>query len=165
MKRPGQTIVQRATAVAESTYQAHLNQGLEPPPLTTEDVNYWSDYNRVFYHPRSIVQLSEYEQNAQLMPFETWELGEELFHSLDGEHDLLDRDTRPFIEECDQLQGLQIITCADDAWGGFAARYLDRLRDEFGKKSIWVWALEDNTSVKPRVSVLSAREQQYHDVR
>lgn len=77
------------------------------------------------------------------MPFERWSTGEDLFSDLDKEHDLLDRDLRPFLEECDQLQGLQIITGTDDAWGGFAARYLDRIRDELGKTSAWVWGLED----------------------
>lgn len=77
------------------------------------------------------------------MPFERWSTGEDLFSDLDKEHDLLDRDLRPFLEECDQLQGLQIITGIDDAWGGFAAKYLDRVRDELGKTSAWVWGLED----------------------
>ena len=124
-------------------YQQHLEAGLDPPPLTTSSVRYWSDYNRVFYHPRSIVQIAEYELQSRLVPFEKWDVGEELFANLDREHDLLDRDLRPFVEECDQLQGLQVIAGADDAWGGFAARYLERMRDEFGKASIWVWGLVD----------------------
>ena len=77
------------------------------------------------------------------MPFENWGAGEELFNSLDREHDVLDRDFRPFAEECDQMSAIQVFTGVDDAWGGFAARYVDRLRDEYGKKDIWVWALED----------------------
>ncbi|EAA65678.1 hypothetical protein AN0848.2 [Aspergillus nidulans FGSC A4] len=56
------------------------------------------------------------------MPFEDWNLGEDLFNELDKEHDLLDRDVRPFAEECDQLRALQIFTSSDDAWGGFTAR-------------------------------------------
>lgn len=63
--------------------------------------------------------------------------------SEDQEHELLDRDLRPFVEECDQMQGFQIITGADDAWAGFASKYLEGLRDEFGRKSVWVWGLEE----------------------
>jgi hypothetical protein len=85
------------------------------------------------------------------MPFERWSIGEDLFNSLDKEHDLLDRDLRPFAEEADCLQGLQVIASVDDAWGGFAARYMDRLRDEFNKTTIWVWGLEESSKV-PRVS-------------
>ena len=143
-------IVQRSAPIPQSTYQTHLDAGLEPPQLTTSTVRYWSDYSRVFYHPKSLVQLSEFEVNDTLMPFEKWNTGEELFDSLDKEHDLLDRDLRLFLEECDQLQAIQMITSADDAWGGFTSKYLERVRDELGKTSTWVWGLEDGAR-KPRV--------------
>jgi hypothetical protein len=77
------------------------------------------------------------------MPFEDWTVGEDLFRDLDKEYDLLDRDVRPFAEECDQLRALQLFTGSDDAWGGFASRYVDALRDEYGKTGIWVWGVED----------------------
>ena len=76
------------------------------------------------------------------MPFEKWENGEELFVSIDRDVDLLDRDVRVWTEECDQMQGIQIFAGEDDAWGGFAARYVERLRDEYGKMAIWVWGLK-----------------------
>ena len=77
------------------------------------------------------------------MPFEKWENGEELFTSMDRDADLLDRDVRPWAEECDQMQGIQIFTGGDDAWGGFASRYVERLRDEYGKMPIWAWGIEE----------------------
>jgi hypothetical protein len=83
------------------------------------------------------------------MPFERWSTGEELFQNLDREHDLLDRDLRPFLEACDQLQGLQIFSSTDDAWGGFTARYLERISDELGKGTRWVFGLK-NGSPAPR---------------
>jgi len=88
------------------------------------------------------VQINDYELGSSLMPFEKWESGEELFVSIDRDADLLDRDVRVFAEECDQMQGIQIYTGGDDAWGGFAARYVESLRDEFGKLPIWVWGIE-----------------------
>lgn len=135
----GQTVVQKADPIAPSAYQEALDAGRAPAPLTTDTVRYWSDFNRVFYHPRSIVQINDYELNSSIQPFERWDAGEDLFASLDKEHDLLDRDLRPFAEEADQLQGIQVFATLDDAWGGFAARYMERLRDEFGKAPVWVW--------------------------
>lgn len=85
------------------------------------------------------------------MPFEKWSVGEDLFSSLDKEHDLLDRDLRPFVEEADQMQAIQLMTSVDDAWGGYAARYMDRLGDEYGKTAIWIWGLEDGIRGTPRV--------------
>ena len=93
------------------------------------------------------MQLNQYELNSQLMPFERWGSGEDLFNDLDKEADILDRDLRPFAEECDHMQGFQMITGADDAWGGFASRYLDGIRDEYGKTSIWTFGIEDGAQV------------------
>ena len=131
----------RLPPIQQSPYQQALDEGTTLPELTTEIVRYWSDYNHLFYHPRSIVQLNEYELNSELMPFEKWSTGEDLFDSLDREHDLLDRDLRPWLEECDQLQALQIFSGIDDAWGGFTAKYLERIADELGKGCRWVFGL------------------------
>ena len=155
----GRTVVQRQQPIQASAYQQSLDAGLEPPELTTSTVRYWSDFNRVFFHPRSIVQLNEYELNSSLVPFERWATGEELFSSLDKENDLLDRDLRPFVEEADQMQAIQIMTTVDDAWGGFASRYIERMRDEYGKTTIWTWGLQDAFPGLNRVckSVVPAR--------
>ncbi len=88
------------------------------------------------------MQLSEYDVHSHLMPFDAWQTGEELFGMLDKNQHMLDEDFRPFAEDCDLLQGIQIVTSVDDAWGGFATSYLERLRDEYGKGSLWVWGLE-----------------------
>jgi hypothetical protein len=154
--RDGKEVIQRQIPIIPSEYQKHLEQGLPAPVLSSDTVRYWSDYNRLFYHPRSIVQLNDYELNSKIMPFEDWNVGEDLFGELDKEHDLLDRDLRPFAEECDQLRALQLFTSSDDAWGGFAAKYVDRLRDEFGKKAVWVWAIEGGSKVQ-RVSLFPTR--------
>ena len=150
----GVTIPLQLSPIAPSGYQQALEQGLEPPQLTTDTVRFWSDYNHLFYHPRSIVQLHEYELSSTLMPFERWETGEELFASLDREHDLLDRDLRPFLEECDQLQGLQVMTGIDDAWGGFAAKYLERVSDDLGKGCRWVFGLHDGKRISRQRQML-----------
>jgi Tubulin domain len=149
--RNGPAVIQRQAAIQQSAYQQSLEEGLDPPQLTTESVRYWSDFNRVFFNPKSIVQLNEYDLSSSLMPFESWEAGEDLFNSLDKEHDLLDRDLRVFAEEADHMQGIHVIAGVDDAWGGFAARYMDRIRDEYGKTTVSFWGLEDSLTSVPRV--------------
>lgn len=154
---PTKPVVQKAEPIPQSKYQQHLDAGLEPPQLSASTVKYWSDFSRVYYHPKSIVQLSEFDVNDKLMPFESWDVGMDLFEKLEREVDLVDRDLRPFVEECDGLQGLQIMTGVDDAWGGWASGWIERLRDEYGKLSIWTWGSGDhgaNTAV-PRASYVS----------
>ncbi|KAF4628314.1 hypothetical protein G7Y89_g9836 [Cudoniella acicularis] len=146
----GPAVVQRQAAIQQNEYQRSLEEGVPPPQLTSKSVRYWSDFNRVYFHPKSIIQLNEYELNSSLTPFDNWSTGEELFNSLDKEHDLLDRDLRYFAEEADQMQGIQLMAGVDDAWGGFAAKYLDRIKDEYAKTPILFWGLEDNIANIPR---------------
>lgn len=157
MPRNGAPIMRPQPTIEPSAYQLSLENGTTPPQLTKESIRYWSDFNRVYFHPKSIVQLNEYELGSTLMPFENWSVGEDLFNSLDKEHDLLDRDLRSFAEEADHMQGIQIMASVDDAWGGFAARYMERLRDEYGKTALWVFGLEGNAKQGPRVRNLSTR--------
>ncbi|KAL8852837.1 MAG: hypothetical protein Q9221_002346 [Calogaya cf. arnoldii] len=139
----GSVVKHQDTPISQSAYQKALDEGLEhPPKLSSQTVRYWSDFSRVFYHPRSIIQINDYELGSTIVPFEKWDSGEELFGKLDKDHDLLDRDMRPWAEECDQLQAIQIFASADDAWGGFASKYVESLRDEYGKTPLWFWGLE-----------------------
>lgn len=142
MFRSGKPVVHKQTPLQPSAYQQSLDDGTQAPELTTSNVRYWSDFSRVFYHPRSLVQLYDFELNSTTMPFERFSMGTELFSVLDKEHELVDRDWRPFAEECDQLQGIQVFTSIDDAWGGYASSYVEALRDEYPKTCIWVWGLQ-----------------------
>ena len=73
---------------------------------------------------------------------------------LDAEEDVLDQQLRPFVEECDLLQGLQVIGGGDDGWSGFGSAMLDRVRDEFGKTCVWYW-MPEGISAGGKVSLLS----------
>ncbi|KIW05010.1 uncharacterized protein PV09_04167 [Verruconis gallopava] len=141
-------ILHHHPAIPPHPYQVALDAGTVPSPISAPSVRYWSDFNRVFYHPRSMVHLIpptshlSSTPSSQVEPLDQWEVGEELFKSEDQEHDLIDRDLRLFVEECDQMQGFQILTGADDAWAAFAGRYVESIRDEYGRKSIWIWGTE-----------------------
>lgn len=153
--------------VRPSAYQESLDAGTEPPTLTTSSVRYWSDFSRVYFHPKSLVQLYDFELDSTIRPFERFEMGKELFASLDKEHDILDRDWRPFVEESDMMQGMQVFTTFDDAWGGFASSYLEALRDEYPKSCIWVWGMQSPVVDVPQAKRqlrLSSIAQSFHQV-
>ncbi|KAM0275850.1 hypothetical protein ACHAQH_007360 [Verticillium albo-atrum] len=138
----GASVIHKLPPVAPTAYQQSLDAGLVPPELDDSHVRYWSDFSRTFFHPKSLNQLYDYELDSSIRPFDKWPLGQDLFHSLDKEHDMVDRDFRPFAEEADHMQAIQLLTSLDDAWGGFAADYLNRMRDEFPKTTILVWGLQ-----------------------
>jgi len=100
------------------------------PPLRASEVRYWSDYNRVYYLPRSIHKLPD------LADWEItggdWQGGKATFLRYDSENALMDDSFRLFVEECDAFQGLQL--CTDNAsFGSFANSFLTAFRDEFPK--------------------------------
>ncbi|KFA65378.1 hypothetical protein S40285_00415 [Stachybotrys chlorohalonatus IBT 40285] len=138
----GPSAIHKHEPLAPSAYQQSLELGSAPAPLTKSTVRYWSDFSRAYLHPKSLVQLYDFELNSTVMPFERFGMGTELFQTLDKEHDIVDRDWRPFVEECDQMQGMQVFTTTDDAWGGFASSYIEALRDEYPKSCLWVWGLQ-----------------------
>lgn len=113
-------------------------------------MRYWSDFSRAYYHPKSLVQLYDFELHSPTMPFDRFSMGTELFGALNRDEDIVDRDWRPFVEECDNMQGIQVFTSLDDGWGGFASSYMEALRDEFPKSCIWVWGLQTPLLDTPR---------------
>ncbi|KAG6042011.1 hypothetical protein E4U41_007107 [Claviceps citrina] len=145
----GEPALHKQRPLAPSAYQESLDAGTEPAPLTTSQVRYWSDFSRTYFHPRSAVQLYDYELDSSIRPFESFGMGAELFSSLDREQDLVDRDWRPFVEECDLMQGMQVFTSLDDAWAGFGSCYLEQLRDEYPKSCIWVWGAQSPSHAVP----------------
>jgi hypothetical protein len=39
----------------------------------------WSDYNRVYFHPKSMVTLSGYQMDSEFMPFDVFSYGRAAF--------------------------------------------------------------------------------------
>ncbi|KAG6013390.1 hypothetical protein E4U43_007309 [Claviceps pusilla] len=146
----GEPAIHKQQPLEPSAYQQSLDAGTEPARLTTSQVRYWSDYSRTYFHPKSAVQLYDFELHSSIRPFESFSMGTELFSSLDKEQDIVDRDWRPFVEECDLMQGMQVFTALDDAWGGFGSSYLEQLRDEYPKSCIWVWGAQSPMTGVPR---------------
>ncbi|KAI0254449.1 hypothetical protein BJV78DRAFT_1184394, partial [Lactifluus subvellereus] len=88
------------------------------PPLRTSDVRYWSDYNRVYYLPRSIHKLPD------LADWEAedgdWQGGKETFFRYN--------------------LGLQLFT-DNSSFGSFANALLTAFRDEFPKQPTLMFAV------------------------
>ena len=141
-------------SVSIAACQQSWDSATIPEPLTPEKVRRWADYARVFYHPKSLVQINEYEGTGG--SFDQWSFGEELFHSLGRGEDLIDRDLRPFVEEADQMQGFQIFASVHDAWSAFTSCHIEALRDNYAKAPIWLWGTQGelfNASRRKRLSI------------
>lgn len=75
-RRGGNVVLQQDPQIQLSNYQQALDEGTPNPQVpSTDTVRYWSDFNRIFYHPRSIVQINDYELGSKLLPFEEFNNG------------------------------------------------------------------------------------------
>lgn len=92
--RTGEVSEFRQPAIEPSSYQARLAAGEDPPPAPqsdyqdpssekvaepprSTDLRYWSDYNRVFYHPRTIQALPDVADWENVDG--NWSLGKQTF--------------------------------------------------------------------------------------
>ncbi|KAF9989177.1 mtDNA inheritance, partitioning of the mitochondrial organelle [Mortierella antarctica] len=114
-----------------SAYQQHLED--EEMGLATEaeedDVELnatrtWSDFNRVYFHPKSMITISGYQMNSEFMPFDVFSYGRAAF--------------------TDTEKGFQVLADVLNGWGGYASSYLEQLREDFPKATIVTYGLSDD---------------------
>ncbi|KIO17680.1 hypothetical protein M407DRAFT_32643 [Tulasnella calospora MUT 4182] len=129
----------RQPPIEPSEYQKNLDEdedSSETPPKGDQPASivqnrFWSDYNRVFYHPRTIQPVNWGFTEGPL----SWESGQAAFGALNKETSLMEEPFRSFVEECDWLQGFQI-SFDTLPFGAFTLSLLENVKDEYPKKSI-----------------------------
>ncbi|KAF8986179.1 mtDNA inheritance, partitioning of the mitochondrial organelle [Entomortierella lignicola] len=138
-----------------SAYQRHLEDeelGLateeEEDNIVMNDAKTWSDFSRVYYHPKSMVTASGYQLDSEFMPFDVFSYGRAAFIETEKEKDSYDENLRLFMEECDQLQGFQVLVDVLDGWGGFATSFLEQLREDYPKSALITYGLSDSQMVR-----------------
>jgi len=131
-------------------YQKLFNSGYSPKSLELNEntIKHWSDFNISYYHPKTTIELSEYNVNDETAPFGSFSCGEELYTSGYYGEKIFDDNLRFFLEDCDQLQGFQVFCETNSAFSGFTSKLVEEINDEFGHHSIMVYGVEnknDNT--------------------
>ncbi|KAF1811782.1 hypothetical protein P152DRAFT_482809 [Eremomyces bilateralis CBS 781.70] len=172
-----------APSISPSPYSQALDQGTTTPSLLTDStVRYWSDYLRVYFHPRTLHQitipgfrgpnqspggrlpglfsnsaLGDLGRSTQEKT-SLWSSGEDIWAELDSSPDGFEGEAlRSFLEECDLPQGIQVFTSINDAWGNVSIKAVERIRDEIGSKtSLWLWGLEERIDATAAARTQSA---------
>ncbi|KAM5532691.1 hypothetical protein V8D89_013660 [Ganoderma adspersum] len=151
----GGVVEYRQDPIPKSEYHARLETGElednaadeeEPSATDLTRVRFWSDYSRVFLHPRTpqrLPDLADWEATDG-----DWNTSRESFRKHDSDRDLMENDLRSFVEECDGLQGLQLTSdCA--TFGGFTDAFLTAFRDECPKLPSLAFSFLSNASNVP----------------
>ncbi|XP_004693702.1 PREDICTED: protein misato homolog 1 isoform X2 [Condylura cristata] len=127
-----------------------IPNGKDPPPHTATtlkplipmegSIRVWSDFLRVHLHPRSICLIQKYNHDGEAGRLEAFGQGESILKDPKYLEELEDR-LHFYVEECDFLQGFQILCDLHDGFSGVGAKAAELLQDEYSGRGIITWGL------------------------
>ncbi|KAL5004628.1 hypothetical protein ScPMuIL_018084 [Solemya velum] len=100
-----------------------------------DTITVWSDFIRLYLHPKSIYLMDKYTHGNEMEKFDIFGCGQQLmsdYATRTGVEDHL----HYFVEDCDQLQGFQILLDTYDGFGGFGTQILQSLEDDYSSKGL-----------------------------
>uniref|UniRef100_A0A8D2NPP7 Misato mitochondrial distribution and morphology regulator 1 n=1 Tax=Zosterops lateralis melanops TaxID=1220523 RepID=A0A8D2NPP7_ZOSLA len=100
----------------------------------------WSDYLNVHLHPKSLYVIRQYLHDGDCGCLEAFGQGESLLQDPACLEELEDR-LHFYVEECDYLQGFQVLCDLHNGFSGVGAKVTELLRDEYSQKGILTWGL------------------------
>ncbi|XP_031495031.1 uncharacterized protein LOC116260726 [Nymphaea colorata] len=100
-------------------------------------VQFWTDFAKVHYHPRSLYELTGLWSDKQ--EFNNFGSGRDVFsRSLHGEE--MSESLRFFVEECDHIQGFQFIVDDSGGFSNVATDFLENISDEYTSTPVLLYA-------------------------
>ncbi|PIK49991.1 hypothetical protein BSL78_13143 [Apostichopus japonicus] len=105
-----------------------------------DSVSVWSDFLYGHLHPKSLNIVREFAHQSDTEMFELFPQGKDLFKKRTVSEELEDK-LHFFAEECDHLQGFQVLTNFDDGFSGMSSGLVELLDDEYHGKGILTWGV------------------------
>ncbi|XP_038581561.1 protein misato homolog 1 isoform X1 [Micropterus salmoides] len=102
-------------------------------------VKVWSDFLRIHLHPRTISVIHQYNHDGEAHRLEAFGQGEALLQGSVLEE--LEDKLHFFVEECDYLQGFQVLCDLADGFAGLGSKVTEMLQDSYGGRGILTWGL------------------------
>ncbi|XP_042081328.1 protein misato homolog 1 isoform X1 [Haplochromis burtoni] len=146
-----------ARSLSVDTVNSHLARVQKSYRLECS-VKVWSDFLRIHLHPRTISVIHQYNHDGEAHRLEAFGQGESLLQGSVLE-ELEDR-LHFFVEECDYLQGFQVLCDLADGFAGLGSKVTELLHDSYGGRGILTWGLlpvshPDSTPVKDLYRLLN----------
>ncbi|XP_063482860.1 protein misato homolog 1 isoform X3 [Symphalangus syndactylus] len=134
--------VWRVKSIPNGKGSPSLTTATTPKPLipTEGSIRVWSDFLRVHLHPRSICMIQKYNHDGEAGRLEAFGQGESVLKEPKYQEELEDR-LHFYVEECDYLQGFQILCDLHDGFSGVGAKAAELLQDEYSGRGIITWGL------------------------
>ncbi|NXC16848.1 MSTO1 protein, partial [Corythaeola cristata] len=100
----------------------------------------WSNYLNIHLHPKSLYVIRQYMHDGYCGCLEAFGQGESLLQDPGCIEELEDR-LHFYVEECDYLQGFQVLCDLHNGFSGVGAKVTELLYDEYSRKGILTWGL------------------------
>ncbi|KAJ6554978.1 Misato segment II tubulin-like domain-containing protein [Mycena vulgaris] len=144
--------------VRKSHYQTDMEEldldaGATSSADQLADVRYWSDFNRVYYVPRTVQKVPDIPEWEDAEG--NWAAGSDRFTRFDEDTGLMEGALRLFLEECETIQGIQLMHDTS-TFGSFMNSFLTSLRDDFGKLPLLAWPLLSDANTTFKIGDVSA---------
>ncbi|XP_010018446.1 PREDICTED: protein misato homolog 1, partial [Nestor notabilis] len=114
----------------------------EAPPGSNAQL--WSHHLNVQLHPKSVYVTRQYMHDGDCGCLEAFAQGERLLQDPACMEEVEDR-LHYFVEECDYLQGFQVLCDLHNGFSGVGAKVTELLCDEYSGKGILSWGLTPAT--------------------
>ncbi|XP_041867938.1 protein misato homolog 1 [Melanotaenia boesemani] len=146
-----------AGAVSVDTVNSHLARVQKGYKLEGS-VKVWSDFLRIHLHPRTISVIHQYNHDGEAHRLEAFGQGESLLQGALLEE--LEDKLHFYVEECDYLQGFQVLCDLADGFSGLGSKLTEMLQDSYGGRGLLTWGLApvshpDSTPVKDLYHLLN----------
>uniref|UniRef100_A0A3Q2SZB4 Protein misato homolog 1 n=1 Tax=Fundulus heteroclitus TaxID=8078 RepID=A0A3Q2SZB4_FUNHE len=102
-------------------------------------VRVWSDFLRIHLHPRTISVIHQYNHDSEAHRLEAFGQGESLLQGALLEE--LEDKLHFFVEECDYLQGFQVLCDLADGFSGLGSKVTELLQDSYGGRGVLTWGV------------------------
>ncbi|NWI70794.1 MSTO1 protein, partial [Todus mexicanus] len=119
-----------------------------PDVDSSGSVQLWSDYLNVRLHPKSVYVIRQYMHDGDCGCLEAFGQGESLLQDPRCVEELEDR-LHFYVEECDDLQGFQVLCDIHNGFSGVGAKVTELLYDEYSGKGILTWGLTPTVPCLP----------------
>ncbi|KAG7324689.1 hypothetical protein KOW79_012705 [Hemibagrus wyckioides] len=124
--------------VAMETVNSRLEQ-MQRPYRLENSVKVWSDFLRLHLHPRTISIINQFNHDGEAARLEAFGQGEALLQGSVLEE--LEDKLHFFIEECDYLQGFQVVCDMADGFSGLGSKVTELLQDSYSGRGILTWGM------------------------
>jgi len=137
--------IQRTEPEVKNAFLQHLEDAntndTSSTPFEMENiVKVWSDYLKVKLHPKSIHLLTGHFHNNTLEPFDSFSQGISYWNKEERRDEIEDL-IRWYIEDCDYLQGFNMMLDAENGFSGLAGQILQHLSEEYPRKTRFAFPL------------------------